>query len=161
MLIEAAARQWRVDSAACHAQKGEVVHAPTGRRAPYGALVDIAATLPMPTDLPLKSPNEFELIGKPVKRLDSPIKVWGEARFGIDATVPGMLIATVAACPVPGGKLKDVDDSAAKKVGGQARLGGARHRLGRGRECEPLQRRDRPPAGRRLAAPGRRRAQER
>jgi isoquinoline 1-oxidoreductase beta subunit len=118
MLIEAAARQWRVDSAACHAQKGEVVHAPTGRRAPYGALVDIAATLPMPTDLPLKSPNEFELIGKPVKRLDSPIKVWGEARFGIDATVPGMLIATVAACPVPGGKLKDVDDSAAKKVAG-------------------------------------------
>ena len=118
MLIEAAAQQWRVDPASCHAQKGEVVHASTGRRAPYGALVDIAATLPVPTDLPLKSPNAFELIGKPVKRLDSPIKVWGEARFGIDAMVPGMLIATVAACPVPGGKLKDVDDSAAKKVAG-------------------------------------------
>jgi isoquinoline 1-oxidoreductase beta subunit len=118
MLIEAAARQWRVDPASCHAQKGEVVHALTGRRAPYGALVDIAATLPVPTDLPLKGPNEFELIGKPVKRLDSPIKVWGEARFGIDAMVPGMLIATVAACPVPGGKLKDVDDSAAKEVAG-------------------------------------------
>jgi isoquinoline 1-oxidoreductase beta subunit len=81
-------------------------------------LVEIAATLPVPTNVPLKSPNEFKLIGKPVKRLDSPIKVWGEARFGIDATVPGMLIATIAACPVPGGKLKDVDDSAATKIAG-------------------------------------------
>jgi isoquinoline 1-oxidoreductase beta subunit len=116
MLIEAAARQWQVDPASCRAQKGEVTHVPTGRRAPYGALVDIAATLPVPTDVPLKSPNEFALIGKPVKRLDSPIKVAGEARFGIDAMVPGMLIATVAACPVPGGKLKAVDDSAAKKI---------------------------------------------
>ncbi len=118
MLIEAAARQWKIDPASCHAQKGEVVHGPTGRGAPYGALVDIAATLPVPTDVPLKSPDKFELIGKPVKRLDSPIKVWGEARFGIDASVPGMLIATVAACPVLGGKLKGVDDSAAKKVVG-------------------------------------------
>ncbi|HEX3521558.1 MAG TPA: xanthine dehydrogenase family protein molybdopterin-binding subunit [Stellaceae bacterium] len=118
MLIEAAAQQWRVDPASCHAQKGEVVHVSARRRAPYGALVDIAATLPVPTNVPLKSPNEFELIGKPVKRLDSPIKVWGEARFGIDATVPGMLIATVTACPVPGGKLKDVDESAAKKIAG-------------------------------------------
>ena len=118
MLIAAAARQWRVDPASCHAQKGEVIHLPTGRRALYGALVDIAAVLPVPTNVPLKSPNEFELIGKPVKRLDSPIKVWGEARFGIDAMVPGMLIATVAACPVLGGKLKGVDDSAAKKIAG-------------------------------------------
>ncbi len=118
MLIEAAARQWRVDPTSCQAQKGEVHHVPTGRLAPYGALVDIAASLPVPTDVPLKSPNEFKLIGKPVKRLDSPIKVWGEARFGIDATLPGMLIAAVAACPVPGGKLKGVDDSAAKKIAG-------------------------------------------
>ena len=118
MLIAAAARQWRVDPASCHAQNGEVIHVPTGRRAPYGVLVDIAAAFPVPTNVPLKSPNEFELIGKPVKRLDSPIKVWGEARFGIDAMVPGMLIATVAACPVPGGKLRGVDDSAAKKIAG-------------------------------------------
>jgi isoquinoline 1-oxidoreductase beta subunit len=118
MLIAAAAQQWRVDPASCRAQNGAVIHPPTGRRTPYGALVDIAARLPVPTDVPLKSPNEFELIGKPIKRLDSPIKVWGEARFGIDARVPGMLIATVAACPVPGGKLRDVDDSAAKMIAG-------------------------------------------
>ena len=118
MLIAAAARQWRVDPASCHAQKGEVIHVPTGRRAPYGVLVDIAAAFPVPTNVPLKSPNEFELIGKPVKRLDSPIKVWGEARFGIDAMVPGMLIATVAACPVLGGRLRGVGDSAAKKIAG-------------------------------------------
>jgi isoquinoline 1-oxidoreductase subunit beta len=118
MLIEAAARQWRVDPTSCQAQEGEVHHVSTGRRAPYGALVDIAASLPVPTDVPLKSPNEFKLIGKPVKRLDSPINVWGEARFGIDATLPGMLIAAVAACPVPGGKLKGVRDGAAKKIAG-------------------------------------------
>jgi isoquinoline 1-oxidoreductase subunit beta len=118
MLIAAAARIWKVDPAACRAEKGEVVHGPTGRRLPYGALVDIAATLPVPGNVPLKSPNAFELIGKPIKRLDSPIKVWGEARFGIDAKVPGMLIATVAACPVSGGKLEDVDESAAKKIAG-------------------------------------------
>ena len=118
MLIAAAAQQWRVDPASCRAQNGAVIHLPTDRRTPYGALVDIAARLPVPTDVPLKSPNEFELIGKPIKRLDSPIKVWGEARFGIDATLPSMLIATVTACPVPGGKLKDVDDSAAKKIAG-------------------------------------------
>jgi isoquinoline 1-oxidoreductase subunit beta len=118
MLIAAAARIWKADPAACHGEKGEVVHGPTGRRLPYGALVDIAATLPVPGNVPLKSPTAFELIGKPIKRLDSPIKVWGEARFGIDAKVPGMLIATVAACPVPGGKLEDVDESAAKKIAG-------------------------------------------
>ncbi|HEY2539545.1 MAG TPA: molybdopterin cofactor-binding domain-containing protein, partial [Stellaceae bacterium] len=118
MLIAAAAQQWRVDPASCRAQNAAVIHLPTGRRTPYGALVDIAARLPVPTDVLLKSPNEFELIGKPIKRLDSPIKVWGEARFGIDATVPGMLIATVVACPVPAGKLKDVDDSATKKIAG-------------------------------------------
>jgi isoquinoline 1-oxidoreductase subunit beta len=118
MLIAAGAQKWKVDPASCRAQKGEVIHVPTGRSAPYGALVDIAATLPVPTNVPLKSPNEFELIGKPIKRLDSPIKVWGEARFGIDARVPGMLIATIVACPVPGGKLKDVDDSAAKMIAG-------------------------------------------
>jgi isoquinoline 1-oxidoreductase beta subunit len=118
MLIAAAAQKWNVDPASCRAQKGEVIHIPTGRRVLYGALVDIAAILPVPTNVPLKSPNEFELIGKPVKRLDSPIKVWGEARFGIDAMVPSMLIATVTACPVPGGKLKSVDDSKAKKIVG-------------------------------------------
>ena len=118
MLIEAAAQQWKVDPASCRAQKGAVFHVPTGRRTPYGALVDTAATLPVPTEIPLKRPSEFELIGKPVKRLDGPIKVWGEARFGIDAMVPGMLVATVAACPVPGGKLKSVDDSAAMKIAG-------------------------------------------
>jgi isoquinoline 1-oxidoreductase subunit beta len=118
MLISAAAQRWNVDPTSCRAQKGEVIHGSTGRRAPYGDLVDIAANLPVPTDVTLKRPNEFELIGKPVKRLDSPIKVWGEARFGIDAMVPGMLIATVAACPVLGGKLKGVDDSPAKKIAG-------------------------------------------
>jgi isoquinoline 1-oxidoreductase subunit beta len=122
MLIEAAAQEWKVDPASCRAQNGAVFHVPTGRHTPYGALVDLAATLPVPTEVPLKSPSEFTLIGRPVKRLDSPIKVWGEARFGIDARVPGMLIATVAACPVPGGKLRGVDDAAARKVAGVRRI---------------------------------------
>ena len=67
---------------------------------------------------PLKDPKDFELIGKPLKRLDTPDKVNGKAVYGIDAMLPGMKFATLAACPVFGGKVGKVDDSAAKKIPG-------------------------------------------
>jgi isoquinoline 1-oxidoreductase subunit beta len=117
MLIEAAAAQWSVDPASCRAEKGEVV-SPTGQRLNYGALVDAAAKLPVPDKVVLKPPEEFTLIGTPAKRLDTPEKVDGKAKFGIDAMLPGMKFATVAACPVFGGKLKSVDDSKAMAIKG-------------------------------------------
>ena len=118
MLVSAAAQTWNVDVTSCRAEKGEVIHVPSGRRLTYGALVDWVATLPMPDHVALKDPKDFTLIGTSAKRLDAPDKVNGKAQFGIDVLVPGMKIATVAACPVFGGKLAQVDDSKAKTIKG-------------------------------------------
>jgi isoquinoline 1-oxidoreductase beta subunit len=118
LLVAAAALTWKVDANSCHAARGEVIHVPTGRRLSYGALVDKAAALPLPRNVPLKDPKDFKLIGTPAKRLDAPDKVNGTAQFGIDVKVPGMKVATVAACPVFGGKLASVGDSKAKAIKG-------------------------------------------
>ena len=95
-----------------------MIHPPTGQRVKYGALADAAAKLPVPDKVALKDPKDFTLIGTPAKRLDTPDKVNGKAVFGIDAIVPGMKIAAVAACPVFGGKLAGVDDSKAMAIKG-------------------------------------------
>jgi len=118
MLVSAASMTWKVDSNSCRAEKGEVIHVPTGRKLNYGALVDKAATLPVPDQVTLKDPKDFKLIGTPAKRLDSHDKVNGKAQYSIDVKVPGMKIATVAACPVFGGKLASVDDGKAKAIKG-------------------------------------------
>ncbi|HEX3501878.1 MAG TPA: molybdopterin cofactor-binding domain-containing protein [Xanthobacteraceae bacterium] len=118
MLMQAAAQQWQVDPASCTAANSVVTHAASGRSIGYGDLVDAAAALPVPQDPPLKNPKDFTLIGKPLKRLDTPKKSNGSAIYGIDAMLPGMKFATLAACPVFGGKVAKVDDTAAKAVPG-------------------------------------------
>jgi isoquinoline 1-oxidoreductase beta subunit len=118
MLISAAAQGWNVDPTSCRAEKGEVIHGPTGRKLHYGALADTAAALPVPDNVALKDAKAFKLIGTPAKRLDTADKVNGKALFGIDVKIPGMKIATVAACPVFGGKLARVDDSTAIEIKG-------------------------------------------
>jgi len=118
LLVAAAAQTWQVAATSCRAERGEVIHGPTGRRLGYGALVDRAATLPVPPTPPLKDPKDWTLIGTPAKRLDSPDKVNGTALFGIDVRLPGMKVATLAACPVFGGKLASVDDAKARAVPG-------------------------------------------
>lgn len=118
MLVSAAAQTWKVDPNSCRAEDCEVIHTPTGRKLSYGALADKAATLRIPDSVPLKDPKDFKLIGTSAKRLDSPDKVNGRAEFGIDVKIPGMKVATVAACPVFGGKLAHLDDSKAKAVKG-------------------------------------------
>jgi len=118
MLVSAAAKRWNVDPASCRAQSGEVLHAPTGRRVRYGDLAAEAARLPVPENVALKRPEDFKLIGKPVKRLDTPAKVNGTAVFGIDVRPPGVKIATLAQSPVFGGRVKSVNDAAAKTVKG-------------------------------------------
>ena len=118
MLIAAAADTWNVNASVCRADKGEVIHVPTGRKLGYGALADKAATMAVPENVTLKEPRDFRLIGTPAKRLDTPEKVNGKAEYGIDVKIPGMKIATVAACPVIGGKLARVDDSKARAVRG-------------------------------------------
>jgi isoquinoline 1-oxidoreductase beta subunit len=118
MLVSAAAKRWNVDLASCHAQSGEVRHAPTGRRTKYGELAADAARMPVPDNVALKRPEDFKLIGTPAKRLDTPAKVNGTAVYGIDVRPPGVKIATLAQSPVFGGRVKRVDDSAAKAVTG-------------------------------------------
>ena len=118
MLVEAAAAQWNVDPATCTASNSEVIHTATGRTLAYGALADAAAKLTAPAKPVLKDPKDFKLIGKPLKRLDTPDKVNGKALYGIDALPAGVKFATLAACPVFGGKVAHVDDSAAKAIPG-------------------------------------------
>jgi isoquinoline 1-oxidoreductase subunit beta len=118
MLVEAAAKRWGVDAKTCRAQQGEVIHVPTGRKLRYGELAADAAKMPVPASVVLKSPDEFKLIGTPVKRLDTPSKVNGTAQYGIDARPPGVKIATVAQSPVSGGRVKSLDETAAKAVKG-------------------------------------------
>jgi isoquinoline 1-oxidoreductase beta subunit len=118
MLVEAAAQQWGVAPESCTAADGTVTHAASGRSLGYGALADAAAKLPVPQDVPLKDPKDFTLIGTPARRLDTVEKTDGTAVYGIDVRLPGMKIATVSACPVFGGKLASVDDTAAKAVAG-------------------------------------------
>jgi isoquinoline 1-oxidoreductase beta subunit len=118
MLVAAAAKRWNVDPTSCHAQNSEVLHAPTGRSANYGDLATDAARMTVPETVALKQPKDFRLIGTPAKRLDTPSKVNGTAVFGIDVRPPGVKIATLAQSPVFGGRVKSVDDAAAKTVMG-------------------------------------------
>src|SRR6202795_4495141 len=118
MLVQAAAQQWQVEPASCTTANGEVIHRESGRKLSYGALAQGASSQSPPKDVALKDPNNFVLIGKPLKRLDTPDKANGKAVYGIDAILPGMKFATVAACPVFGGKVGKVDDTAAKKIPG-------------------------------------------
>ncbi|CAH2903024.1 MAG: Uncharacterized aldehyde oxidase, molybdopterin-binding subunit [uncultured Paraburkholderia sp.] len=118
LLIGAAAQQWQVDAASCHAKSGQVIHAASNRSIGYGQLVDVAAKLPVPQNVPLKDPKDFKIIGTAVKRLDSPEKVDGTATFGLDVRLPDMVYAAIANCPVFGGKLASVDDTNAKKIPG-------------------------------------------
>jgi isoquinoline 1-oxidoreductase beta subunit len=118
MLVQAAAQQWQVDPASLTASNSVVSHAASGRSATYDDLANAASAVPVPQDPPLKDPKDFKLIGRPLKRLDTPSKTNGSAIYGIDAMLPGMKFATLAACPVFGGKVAKVDDTAAKAVPG-------------------------------------------
>jgi isoquinoline 1-oxidoreductase beta subunit len=118
MLVEAAAREWGVPPETCVAENSTVAHPPTGRRLTYGELTDRAARLPVPADPRLKSPKDFKLIGKRVKRLENPPKMDGRAVYGIDVQVAELLVATVARCPVFGGKVRTFDPTAAKAIPG-------------------------------------------
>jgi isoquinoline 1-oxidoreductase beta subunit len=118
ILIKAAADGWQVTPESCSAADGTVVHNASGRKLRYGELVDPASKLSPPSDVPLKDPKDFVLIGKPLKRLDTPDKVNGKVIYGIDAMMPGLKFATLAQCPVFGGKVANIDSEAAVKIPG-------------------------------------------
>jgi isoquinoline 1-oxidoreductase subunit beta len=117
-LREAAARRWSVAPDACHAAIGRVTHAASGRSFSYGELAEAAAAIQPPPAPTLKTPAERRLIGKPVSTLAQDEKLNGQARYGIDFRLPGMLFATVRQTPVAGGTLSSVDESPALAVRG-------------------------------------------
>jgi isoquinoline 1-oxidoreductase beta subunit len=118
MLVEAAAATWNVASETCLADNGYIIHRGSKRRLSFGQLAEKAAQEEVPQDVVLKEPKDFKVLGTAKKRLDTPDKTTGKAIFGIDVKVPNMLTAVVARPPVFGGKVKNLDDSKAKKIPG-------------------------------------------
>jgi isoquinoline 1-oxidoreductase subunit beta len=117
MLVAAAAEQWKVDAASLRTANSQVI-APDGRKLGYGALVAAASTQAVPANPKLKDSKDFKLLGKPLKRLDTPAKVNGAAKYGIDAQVPGLVVAVMARAPMPGAKPASLNDANAKLVKG-------------------------------------------
>ena len=118
MLVTAAAQTWNVSPGSCRAADGAVTHAATNRKLTFGELAGKAAQLPVPEEVTLKNPKDFTIIGKDLRGKEVPSKVNGQAIFGYDYTMPGMLVATVARCPVFGGKVASYDEASAKSVAG-------------------------------------------
>lgn len=122
VFIQAAATKWGVDISTCYAEKGKVFHRPTKKIFTYGELVEDAAKLELPKEPKLKDPKDFTILGKAAKRPDVPLKTAGEAIFGIDVKVPGMLYATIERCPVIGGTLNSFDAGEALKMPGVVKV---------------------------------------
>jgi isoquinoline 1-oxidoreductase beta subunit len=118
MLIEAAAEAWKVPRDECSAANSVITHGPSGRTTTYGTVAAAAAGLFPPEHVTLKDPKDWKLIGKPVKRLDTADKLTGKQVFGADLKLPGMLNASIRACPTFGGTLKSFDDSKVKTMPG-------------------------------------------
>ena len=118
MLIEAATEAWDVPRDECRVSASVITHTPTGRATTYGKVAAAAARLFPPEQVELKDPKDWKLIGKPVKRLDTLDKLTGKQVFGADLQMPGMLNATIRACPIFGGKLESFDDSRVRKMPG-------------------------------------------
>jgi isoquinoline 1-oxidoreductase beta subunit len=111
-LIAAAASRWNVPALECTAALSVVTHGPSGQTLRYGELTADAAKIKLAQEPVIKTPDKFTFIGTPMPRIDVVHKIDGSAKFGIDAQLPGMVFAAINACPVAGGKLKNVDDSA-------------------------------------------------
>jgi len=118
MLIEAAAESWDVPKEECSVSASVITHNPTGRTTSYGKVAAAAAEMIPPIEVELKDPKDWKIIGKPVKRLDTADKLTGKQVFGADLQLPGMLNASIKACPVFGGKLASFDAAKVRKMAG-------------------------------------------
>jgi isoquinoline 1-oxidoreductase beta subunit len=118
MLLKAASTAWNVPVAECYASEATIIHRPSGKKLGYGELAEAASKLEVPKSPTLKDPKDFKILGKPSARPDIPLKVNGTAQFGIDASLPGMVYASIERCPVFYSKLVSFDATAAKKVKG-------------------------------------------
>ncbi len=115
MLVQAAAEGWKVPAAECSAAAGVITHGASSRRTSYGKVAAAASKLQAPTEVALKDPKDWKLVGKRIARLDTVEKTNGKQIYGADLQLPGMLNASIRACPVFGGKVRGFD---AAKVAG-------------------------------------------
>jgi isoquinoline 1-oxidoreductase beta subunit len=118
MLITAAAQRWNIDKSLCRTSNGIVSNSANSNTLTFGQVAEAASKLTPPTGVTLRNPAQFKLIGKPIKRIDTPLKVTGQAKYGIDVRVPDMVYAAVARCPVFGGNVASFDATKAKSIAG-------------------------------------------
>ena len=118
ILLQAAAEKWGVPVSECFAKEGCVLHQGSGKSIRYGELAERAAKLEVPKKVELRQPRDFKIIGKPRTHLDIDQMISGEARFGIDIKMEGMLYASVERAPTPATRLKSFNDSKTKKIPG-------------------------------------------
>jgi len=118
MLVAAASKRWKIPVSACTARSGHITNTNTGDVLTYGDLVEAARSMPVPDRPRLKEPADFTIIGQPVARQDIPLKTNGTAKYGIDIRIEGLLYASIERSPVFLGKIKQVDDEAARKIKG-------------------------------------------
>ncbi|HTJ63654.1 MAG TPA: molybdopterin cofactor-binding domain-containing protein [Alphaproteobacteria bacterium] len=117
-LVEAAAKRWGVSSSECQVADSRITHTASGRSLTYGAVAGEAAKIVLAAEPTIKTPDQYTLLGKPMARLDTAVKINGEAIFGIDVRLPDMLYAAVVTCPVPGGTMKSYDAKAVQSLRG-------------------------------------------
>ena len=118
MLVAAAAARWEAETSSCRAERGAVVHDPTGRRIEFGALADAASRLTVPAEPHLKDATQFRLLGTRVPRVDGHAIVTGAATYGLDVRVPGMRYAAIARAPAHGGRVARWNAERARAVPG-------------------------------------------
>jgi isoquinoline 1-oxidoreductase beta subunit len=119
MLVQAAANEWKVPVAECVAAQSVITHTPTGRNVTFGKVATAASRIAVPTEITLKDPKDWKIIGQSVNRIDTfADKVTGKQVYGLDLKLPGMLVATIKECPVFGGKLKSFDASKVTRMKG-------------------------------------------
>ena len=112
MLVQAAAQGWNVPAGECRASAGVITHPGSNRRTTYGQVAAAAAKLPVPTEVPLKDPKDWKLVGKRLARLDTVEKTNGSLVYGADLNMPGLLNAAIKDCPVFGGKVRSFNAAA-------------------------------------------------
>lgn len=118
MLIKAAAQKWNVSETQCYAVNAKIFLKGSQQSLSYGDVVEAASKLEIPANPALKDPKDFKIIGKDIRKLDIPLRVTGQATYGLDVDVPGMLYASIQHSPMLFGKVISIDDSATLKVPG-------------------------------------------
>lgn len=118
MLVAAAATLWKVPVQECSAANSVITHNPSGRTVTYGAVASLAAHMQPPASVRLKDPKDWKIAGKPLPRLDTRDKLTGKQVYGVDLQLPGMLNASIKACPVFGGKVASFDAAAVSGMPG-------------------------------------------